>query len=186
MSWEFENSITTKRALVMGVAVDFMSTDNLNHRPICKSYPLIRVIDGFISLTFQKFTIICIIVALLFIIILSHHHYNSRGPKVVFVTGTQGGSSSKSNSNAGCKLQLHQFFVLKVTFVTSELNCTHSVQQLSGVFKRKNTTTVKVKPLYCYVLCFGYYPLTAFIVVFDFIFLLCLNSIDEGQKFAKA
>ena len=127
MSWEFENSVTTKRALAMGVAVDFMSTDNLNHHQICKSYLMIRVINELLVLTFQKFTIICIIVALLFTVILSHHHYNSRGPKVVFVTGTQGGSSSKSNSNAGCKLQLHQLFVLKVTFVTSELNCTHSV-----------------------------------------------------------
>ena len=45
MSWEFEKSVTTKWALAMGVAVDFMSTDNLNHRQICKSYLMIRVIN---------------------------------------------------------------------------------------------------------------------------------------------
>ena len=57
----------------MGVAVDFMSTDNLNHHQICKSYLMIRVINELLVLTFQKFTIICIIVALLFTVILSHH-----------------------------------------------------------------------------------------------------------------
>ena len=59
------------------------------------------------------------------------------------------------------------------------------MQQLADTFKIKNAT------VYCYVLCFGYYALTAYIIVFDFIlFLLCIigatKRTEKKRDFIRA
>ena len=57
-----------------------------------------------------------------------------------------------SNLRTDCMLQFQQFFVLKVTFLTSKLKLyTFSVAQLADLFKIKNVATMKVKSLMFYV-----------------------------------